>query len=180
MLNRCYGFALCLLLAAPVLANDAPPSDESIKTLLELSDARKLLEGMHGQLDAMMNRVMQQSIDQASKGKALTARQQAIIDEMKAKMTTVIDEMLSWDKLQPLYFRLYRQTFTQDDVDGITAFYRTPAGQALLQKMPLLMTNMMQEYAGMMQPMQQRIMEIARDAVRELQEPDATPATHSG
>jgi len=180
MLNRCYGFALCLLLAAPVLANDAPPSDESIKTLLELSDARKLLEGMHGQLDAMMNRVMQQSIDQASKGKALTARQQAIIDEMKAKMTTVIDEMLSWDKLQPLYFRLYRQTFTQDDVDGITAFYRTPAGQALLQKMPLLMTNMMQEYAGMMQPMQQRIMDIARDAVRELQEPDATPATHSG
>jgi hypothetical protein len=180
MLNRCYGFALCLLLAAPVLANDAPPSDESIKTLLELTDARKLLEGMHGQLDAMMNRVMQQSIDQASKGKALTARQQAIIDEMKAKMTTVIDEMLSWDKLQPLYFRLYRQTFTQDDVDGITAFYRTPAGQALLQKMPLLMTNMMQEYAGMMQPMQQRIMDIARDAVRELQEPDATPATHSG
>lgn len=180
MLNRCYGFALCLLLAAPVLANDAPPSDESIKTLLELTDARKLLEGMHGQLDAMMNRVMQQSIDQASKGKALTARQLAIIDGMKAKMTAVIDEMLSWDKLQPLYFRLYRQTFTQDDVDGITAFYRTPAGQALLQKMPLLMTNMMQEYAGMMQPMQQRIMDIARDAVRELQEPDATPATHSG
>ena len=29
----------------------------------------------------------------------------------------IIDEMLSWDKLQPLYFRLYRQTFTQDDVD---------------------------------------------------------------
>jgi hypothetical protein len=128
----------------------------------------------------MMTRVMQQSIDQASKGKALTARQQAIIDGMKAKMTAVVDEMLSWDKLQPLYFRLYRQTFTQDDVDGITAFYRTPAGQALLQKMPLLMTNMMQEYAGMMQPMQQRIMDIARDAVRELQEPDATPATHSG
>lgn len=180
MLKRCYGFALCLLLAAPVLPNDAPPSDESIKTLLELTDARKLLEGMHGQVDAVMNRVLQQSIDQASKGKPLTARQQAVIDATKAKMVAVVDDMLSWDKLQPLYFRLYRQSFTQDDVDGITAFYRTPAGRALLLKMPGLMSNMMQEYMGMVQPMQQRIMEIAHDAARQLQEPDATPATNSG
>ena len=180
MLKRCCGFALCLLLATSVLANDAPPSDESIKALLELTDARKLLEGMHGQVDGLMNRVMQQSIEQGTQGKALTAHQQTIIDGMKTKMTAVVDDLLSWDTLQPLYFRLYRQTFTQEDIDGITAFYRTPAGQALLQKMPALMSNMMQEYTGMMQPLQQRIMEIARDAARQLQEPDATPTTHSG
>ncbi len=74
---------------------------------------------------------MQQSIQKALKGKELIARQKGIIDGMKAKMVAVVDSMLDWDKLQPMYFRLYRQTFTQDDVDGMTAFYRTPPGQAL-------------------------------------------------
>jgi len=47
MFNYAYGLLLCLVLATPVFADDSPPSDESIQTLLELTDARKLIEGMH-------------------------------------------------------------------------------------------------------------------------------------
>jgi len=180
MLKLCYGFALCVFLAAPVLANDAPPSDESIQALLDLTDAKQLIAGVQTQLLATMEGTMQQSIQQALKGRALTPRQQAIVDATKAKMVAILDDMLSWDKLQPMYFRLYRQSFTQDDVDGITAFYRTPPGQAMLTKMPLLMRNMMGEMQSMYQPVQQRIMEVAQDAARQLQEPDPTPATNTG
>jgi hypothetical protein len=149
MLERCVGFAMCLLLASPVFATDVPPSDASIQALLEITDARQLVDGMRPALNAMMDRVMQQPIDQAGKGK-------------------------------PLYFRLYRQSFTPDDVDAITAFYRTPPAQALLQKMPGLMQNMLSEYQGMVQPLQQQILEIARDTATRLQQPDPTPATHTG
>jgi len=180
MLKLCYGFALCVFLAAPAPANDAPPSDESIQALLDLTDAKQLIAGVQTQLHATMEGTMQQSIQQALKGRALTPRQQAIVDATKAKMVAILDDMLSWDKLQPMYFRLYRQSFTQDDVDGITAFYRTPPGQAMLTKMPLLMRNMMGEMQSMYQPVQQRIMEVAQDAARQLQEPDPTPATNTG
>lgn len=180
MLKRCCGFALCLLLATPVLANGAPPSDESIQTLLDLIDAHQLIDGMKSQVDASIGKVMQQSLEQALKGKALTARQQAIIDRMKAKMTAIADEALSWENLKPLYFRLYRQSFTQDDIDGITAFYRTPPGQAYLQKMPGLLHNVLNEYQGMLQPLQQRFLELGRETARELQEPDPTPTSNSG
>lgn len=180
MRNQCYGFALCVLLAAPVLANDAPPSDESIQTLLDLTDAKQLIAGLQTQLHGTMDGTMQQSIHEALKGKTLTARQQAIVAATKAKMVAILDDMLSWDKLQPMYIRLYRQSFTQDDIDGITAFYRTAPGQAMLMKMPSLMRNMMNEFQTMYQPAQQRIIEVARDAARQLQEPEPTPATNTG
>ena len=32
--------------------------------------------------------------------------------------------------------KLYAETFTQEEVDGLLAFYRSPAGVALLEKMP--------------------------------------------
>jgi hypothetical protein len=180
MLERCLGIALCLMLASPVLATDVPPSDESIQALLDLIDAHQLIEGMKTQVDATIGNVMQQSLEQALKGKTPTARQQAIIAAMKVKMTAMADAAVSWENLKPLYFRLYRQSFTQDDIDGITAFYRTPPGQSYLRKMPVLLHNMLGEYQGMLQPMQQQFLELARETVRQLQEPDRTPANNSG
>ncbi len=36
---------------------------------------------------------------------------------------------------------MYAETFTSDEVDGIVAFYKSPAGRALLQKQPALATK---------------------------------------
>lgn len=52
------------------------------------------------------------------------------------------DEM-SWAKMKPQYVRLYVETFDQDEVDGLLAFYATPAGQAMINKMPIVMPKMM-------------------------------------
>jgi len=128
MFKPCYGIALCLLLGTPVLANDAPPSDESIETLLDPIDARQLIEAMKTQVDASLNETMQRSLEQALEGKTLTARQRAIIDG----------------------------------------------------KMPALLHNMLDEYQGMLQPLQQQFLQIARETAQELEQPDPTPANNTG
>ena len=77
--------------------------------------------------------------------------------------------MLDWGKLEPMYVRIYQKSLTQQDVDGMVAFYQTPSGQALINKMPLVMENTMTEMQQMMQPMMQRIRRMQETVIAEMQ-----------
>jgi hypothetical protein len=57
----------------------------------------------------------------------------------------------------------------QTEVDGLIAFYKTAAGQALIDKMPVVMQNTMTEMQQMMQPMMQRIQRMHQEIVAEIQ-----------
>jgi hypothetical protein len=50
----------------------------------------------------------------------------------------------------------------------LIAFYKTPAGQALITKSPLMMQNIMEEMRAMMRPMVQRVNQIKRKSEQEL------------
>jgi hypothetical protein len=50
-------------------------------------------------------------------------------------------EQMSWSVLEPEFTQLYLEVFTEQEVRDITAFYRTPAGQQMLSKMPQLMAR---------------------------------------
>ncbi len=55
------------------------------------------------------------------------------------KMFDVISKNLSWGNLKDDYIDLYAETYTTDELKGIIAFYKTPAGQAFGTKQPELM-----------------------------------------
>ncbi len=48
------------------------------------------------------------------------------------------------------------------------AFYKTPAGQALVNKSPLMAQNMMSEMQAAMRPLMQQIGQIKREADQEI------------
>lgn len=153
-----------LLVAWAASANDAPPSDASILELTTLSHSQELFNGVRPQLDAMVS----SSLKEASQGQAITPERQAILDQMRAKMLAALDEFFNGDALGRMHVRVYQATYTQDEVDGLIAFYKTPAGQALVNKAPLLMQNTMDEMRALMHPLTQRINQIKVDAEREM------------
>jgi uncharacterized protein len=155
-----------LMSAGAVAANNAPASDASIREMLELTNARQIIEGVKGQMGAMMNTAMQN----ATRGQTLTPERQAIIDRMSAKMSTVASDMLTWDALLPIYMRTYRDSFTQDEIDGVIKFYKSAAGQAYVKKLPLVMQNVMREMQGVMKPAQEKMMAIQRETMQELKD----------
>jgi|HubBroStandDraft_4_1064222.scaffolds.fasta_scaffold377104_2 hypothetical protein len=163
---RYLAICACLLVAAPAIANDAPPTDESIHQLLTLTNARQLLDQLKVQVDSMMASAMRE----AQQGQTLTPERQAVLDRMKAKMAAVMNQSLNWDSLEPMYVRTYRASLTQDELDGMLKFYRSSAGQAFIKKMPLIMQNVMTEMQGMIKPMQQKLVEIQRQTMQELQD----------
>jgi len=60
------------------------------------------------------------------------------------RMMDVIAQELSWDKMKEDYIALYAETFTEDEMKGIIAFYKSPAGQAFTKKQPELMKRSME------------------------------------
>jgi hypothetical protein len=153
-----------LFLACAAFANDAPPSDASILELTTLSRSQEIFRSMKPQMDAMIS----SSVKEASQGQTITPERQAVLDRMREKMVAAYDEAYNGQVMQMVMLRVYQATYTQDDVDGLIAFYKTPAGQALISKSPLMMQNMMDEMRSMMRPMIQRIGQIKKEAEQEM------------
>jgi hypothetical protein len=147
-------------------ANNAPASDASIRELLELTNAHQMLDGMKGQINALMNN----SIHDAVKNQTITPERQAILDRMAAKMSAVATDMMNWDQLMPIYLRTYRASFTQDEIDGVNKFYKSAAGKAYTKKLPVAMQNVMVEMQGLIKPMQEKMAAIQKESLKELKE----------
>jgi len=142
----------------------APPSDASINQFLELSKAGKLLDSVWAQMDGFMK----SNLREVTKGKPLSADEQAIMDRQQARMMAIMKDELSWDKLKVGFVQVYRETFTQEEMDGIIAFYQSPAGQAFVDKQPALMKNTMALMQQRMGPIMQKIQQMTEATAKEL------------
>jgi hypothetical protein len=141
----------------------APPSAESIDTLLAITKSEKLLDNMLATIDQMTR----QSVAAATKNEHLTPAQQQICDAKMAKYAQVIKEELSWSKMRSLYVQVYQESFTQEEIDGLIAFYRSPAGAAFVEKMPVVMQKSMTIMQSRLAPMMERMKAVTQEAVEE-------------
>ena len=142
----------------------APPTEASIKQLLEVAQAHKLVDSVMMQMDNLM----QQTIAQATKGQKISPKIQEDIDQRRAELLVMMKELLDWKKLEPMYVRIYQKTFTQPEVDGMIAFYKTPAGQAVMSKMPAAMQNTIDEMQSAMGPVMQKMQQMQQDVVAKI------------
>lgn len=153
--------SVCLLFCAGAQAAETKPSDESIRRLLTVTEAGKMLDAAMSQVGTMMENMMKQ----ATQGKTVTPEQQKAMADLRAKSAAIMQEELSWQKMEPLYMRIYRDSFSQEEVDGMLAFYATPAGKAVIKKMPLVMQNTMAVMQERMGPVMVRIQQQARETM---------------
>lgn len=167
MIKRVVGFsfAQCCLVLAICSAADAPPTDASIKQLLEVSHVRTLLDSMTTQMDSLMKNAMAQ----ATQGQQITPEVQQEIDQVQADVKSQMKSVLDWSKLEPMYVRIYQKSFNQQEIDGMLAFYKTPTGQAVLSKMPLVLQNTMTEVQQLLQPMMQHLQQKQHEIAAKVQ-----------
>jgi hypothetical protein len=148
----------------PSPGSSAAPTEASIKQLLEVSQSRKLVDSVIAQ----MNNLMLQAIAQATKGQQISPKVQKDIDQRRDETVSQMKELLDWKKLEPMYVRIYQKSFTQPEIDGMIAFYKTPAGQAVITKMPAVMQNTIDEMQQLMGPVMEKIQRTQQDVAAEL------------
>jgi len=159
-----------LLYAADPASNSAnadpngPPTEASIKQMLEIMQAHKMLDTMEAQMTAFMK----QAMSQATQGQPVTPQIQKDIDRRQNEMLSIFHEFLNWEKLEPMYVRIYQKSFTQAELSGMIDFYKTSAGQAMIAKMPVVMQNTMSEMQQMMQPVMMRVRQQQEEVLAEI------------
>jgi hypothetical protein len=160
---------LLAVLTFSISTQAAPPSDQSINQLLQLTKVDKQMDSVFTQMDGMMKT----SLQQATKGKQLSADEQAVLDRQQAKMAGIMKEELSWEKMKGLYVQVYRETFSQEEIDGLIAFYQTPVGQSFVSKQPELMKRTLTIMQQRMGPMMQRIQKMTEETALEMKKANA-------
>jgi uncharacterized protein len=143
------------------LAHCAPASQESIDRLLVDAKVEKMLDTMFANVDQVMRR----SMEAAMQGQQLSPEQQRVVDARAAKFVQVLREEMTWDKLRPLYVQIYQESFTQEEVDGLIAFYESPAGAAYVEKMPVVMQKSMSIMQSRLAPMMEKMKAAMTGAV---------------
>jgi hypothetical protein len=135
-------------LAQPAWSADAepPPNPHSVEL------ARRLFADMH--MDRMMGDMMKNMapamVEQMRKtNPALTEADAKAVSEVATESTTTMMTKIM-DRMVPLY----ASTFTEKELQDVVAFYEGPSGQAMLAKMPVLMTKMTPVMIELMPEMQ--------------------------
>src|SRR6185437_11396519 len=155
---------LLALFTLSAAAQAATPSEASINRLLDDMHVEKVIDAVRPQLDNLMK----QSEQQATGGKAPSAADQKILDKFHTKVVGIINANLTMEKLRPLYVRVYSQSFSQEEIDGLTTFLESPAGKAYVNKLPAVMQSVMAEMPTMMAPMTRDIQSAAKEMGDEL------------
>jgi uncharacterized protein len=131
----------------------AVPSEASINELLTVTKIEKMVDNML----PMMDQTMRQSMAAMTKGRPLNPEQQRSLDALMPKMMQIVRDELSWQRMRPLYVQVYQESFTQEEIDGLIAFYKSPAGVAFVNKMPVVMQKSMALMQTRMGPMMEKM-----------------------
>ena len=156
---------LCLVISSAAFAADIKPSEASVKELLQLSGSTKMVEMTKGQLAAMQNGALQQAVQ----GHSLTPGARKILEDSSARAGAVLNDGLKWESVEPIFVDVYQSTMTQEEVDGIVAFYKTPAGKAMVEKLPALMQMSGQKLQVQLGPIMEKLKKLQQETALQLQ-----------
>jgi uncharacterized protein len=156
-----------LLALSSTVCWSAAATRESILMLLEVTKAESMID----QAYASVEQLIKQSLAQESAGRTVTDEQRRLLDLMPAKIGALMRDEMSWTKMQPIYVGIYQETFTQEEIDGLIAFYRSAVGQSFVSKMPAVMNRSMAVMQVQMQTLMPKLKRAMEDLVREAKLP---------
>jgi hypothetical protein len=151
----------CLIPFGTAWADDASKTAK-VEEMFRLTRSEEMMERSLAQVRAMQQ-AQAAKLDVPSSDKVL---QQQTFDAINK----LVADRLSWQKLKPRFVTMMAETFTDEELDGILAFYRSPAGKSMMEKMPQFTAKTMTVVQGIMQELGPEIRRIAEEAKQKQQQ----------
>ena len=158
-----------VLLSSALSAPAAPPSDSSIEQMMGVMHVQAMLDQMIKQMDDGVRSGLQQGLAQSMKGKEPSATQKAKITEFENKLSQMMKDELSYARMKDVYLQVYRETFTQEEISSIIAFYSSPAGKAMIEKIPVAMQKASALVQARIGPMGEKVQGLMAEFQKELE-----------
>lgn len=155
--------AALLCCSLSLSAHAAAPSDASIAELLSITQSNKMLDSMHANIEQSIR----QGMKAAAGNRTLTAEQARVLELAPARLAGLVRQEMTWAKLEPTVIQIYRETYTQAEVDGLITFYKSPVGQASVAKTPQVMRRSMEASQKQMQAFLPKLQEAMKQVIEE-------------
>ncbi len=122
-----------IFLVAPAVAGQ---KEDLAKEMLALIDMQKTMSQMVAQV---------QQIQAAQlKGLNIPEKDQEKVLQFQSKLTKKIFDAMSWNKMEPEYIALFSNVYTVEELKVTVEFYKSPVGQSMLKKQPIVIQKTMQ------------------------------------
>lgn len=146
--------------------------------------AEEVIQILH--LDRMVNGVMQNAMQQSAAltaqryGGKMTPAATAALSDFQKKLTDLLQPQISYEALKPDYLRIFTENFTEEQIDAMLAFYRSPAGKALIEKLPTVEQGIGQILQKRVQELQPQVKQMFDEFQKSLPAPAAAGSATPG
>lgn len=151
-----------------VPASDAA-SREDVLRLFKVMRLPEQMESMQQTMIQQMVPAMEKTAEEELPGASPQER-----EKMRSMTKQAADEAMNMYPVGEMvddFVPIYQKNYTKSDVDAITAFYSSPAGQRLLDKQPQVMQDAMSTIIPKMQQRMKEMMERLSKEAQELAKP---------
>jgi len=155
---------------APVIPQDQQATKEQLAKLFEVMRLREQLASVTKMMPALMQNQMQEQFRQMQKDhpemKSVSEEQQQAFAKVMGKYMEKVMSIYTSDEMIADMTTIYQKYLTRSDVDGIIAFYGSPAGQHMLAMQPMIVKESMNIS---MKRVQERIKPLIDEMTKEME-----------
>lgn len=158
-MHRVLLISLALLLTAGTPALADTHRDAAIE-LMRVSGTEQIMSQMQLQIESMFLNI--------SSDADYTPAQQEIVTRYRGEVSKILKDEMIWDKIESDIVTLYMQSFTEDELKELIAFYQTPLGQKMITRMPGVMLRSAEVSRQQMRHVIPRVKELGQAMSEEL------------
>ena len=146
------------IMFAPVLNAQGNTRGKLAEELLVLIKVKENIERAFDMIKQMQMGQLKQLNIQEMDSEKFASSQEKIMD--------VIAKEMNWENLKADYIKIYAETFTEEELKGFIAFYKTPVGKKFIEKQPELMQKSMQISQKQMRTLMPKIQKLTQEMIK--------------
>jgi len=182
MIRICAPLLILLLLGSYATAQSVKAPDpakaglieELIVALKAEQNQQQMMQTINASMQSQINQIVDSQLKNVGDGSPADAEKKrniaADIKDFQRRLLALTAAHMSWQTMKPVYVAMYDETFTADELQPLVGFFKSPAGQAYVDKMPLLVGNTMKRIQLVVADMMPDIQKLNADFVQQMKE----------
>ena len=159
MRNLIAVFTLLFTLATTTHAQE---TQNDLDELFEVMNMSATIDTMYSQIESMMMANRNTS--------GMSTNEYEIVEKYNAKLTQLMKDEMGWEEMKKELRVVYEQNFTSNEIRQMLAFYKSPVGQSVLEKMPVVAQESMQIGQQMAMKAMPKVNALMEQMTRELEQ----------